>query len=697
MFAQSGSEPVTDDSTVTYPSSYFSQFAPVSVRDMLDRIPGIDLALGNQNDARVERFLGGTRGLGGSSQILIDGKRLAGKENEARNQLSRIAAAEVQYIEIVRGTSSELDVQNSGQLINIVLREAQTRSSLSAEVGVRRFQDSSIKPEGTFSMTGQRGALSYQISANTSPGYRIEDTFELSLNPDLSFNETVELERIIERTNYNFNSNLTYEPSSENRFALNLLYSEQDPPTKLLRTFTDFSTGLGSISFEREDNPSKANNWEIGGDYEHIFGNGAKYKFLFIVNDRKQDTTRERFEFLSPGDFEFKNLFIDNGSRYREKILRTSYTQNVTPAQGLELGLEVAQTTQDSSLRLGLPLVGEGSLGFGGLVPVDLPNAFASVEEIRYEAFAIHNWRIAARMSLESSLIAEYSRIEQTGDVDNARHFDFLKPKVDFRYDINNSFQMHLTAEKFVSQLRFADFSAATNLMDEDQDTIAGNPELVQEESWRYNVNLDYRLPNDGGVVNLRLFYLDVENHIGRIDISPSPTQLKSTNGNVGDGSVSGLNLNTSIRLGMVGLPSALLTAGFLVQNSRIDDALIGKMRKVVPYDRGSFNFGFRHDMSGSGINYGFNYRSGIDGNRPLYDIDNVLFMGSPSNLTVFAEKQGFAGLTYRFEAINVFNYKQKQERRRFSGYLRDDVLKEIERFSTTDGVRLTFKVRGTF
>jgi len=28
---------------------------------------------------------------------------------------------------------------------------------------------------------------------------------------------------------------------------------------------------------------------------------------------------------------------------------------------------------------------------------------------------------------------------------------------------------------------------------------------------------------------------------------------------------------------------------------------------------------------------------------------------------------------------------------------LRDDVLKEIERFSTTDGIRFTFKVRGTF
>ena len=74
-----------------------------------------------------------------------------------------------------------------------------------------------------------------------------------------------------------------------------------------------------------------------------------------------------------------------------------------------------------------------------------------------------------------------------------------------------------------------------------------------------------------------------------------------------------------------------------------------------------------------------------------------MLFIGSRSNLTLFAEKQGFASLTYRFEAINLFDHKQKQERRRFSGYLRDDVLKEIERFSTTDGVRFTFKVRGTF
>ncbi|HIL60046.1 MAG TPA: hypothetical protein EYG31_05375, partial [Porticoccaceae bacterium] len=38
-----------DDATVTYPASYFAEYGAVSVSDMLNRIPGIGLALeGNQ-------------------------------------------------------------------------------------------------------------------------------------------------------------------------------------------------------------------------------------------------------------------------------------------------------------------------------------------------------------------------------------------------------------------------------------------------------------------------------------------------------------------------------------------------------------------------------------------------------------------------------------------------------------------------
>ena len=108
-----------DNSTISYPASYFTEFNPLTVNDMLDRVPGISLIL-EQNSSN---FSGDVRGLGASSQILIDGKRMAGKANEARSQLDRISAEQVASIEIVRGTSSDLDVQNTGQLVNIILEK----------------------------------------------------------------------------------------------------------------------------------------------------------------------------------------------------------------------------------------------------------------------------------------------------------------------------------------------------------------------------------------------------------------------------------------------------------------------------------------------------------------------------------------------------------------------------------------------
>jgi len=98
--------PSTDqDSTITYPATYFAEFDPFSVSDMLDRIPGINVARsggpggggGSGSSRGSDR-----RGLGaGGNQVLINGRRIAGKENEGNDQLSRIPASQVEYIEIL--------------------------------------------------------------------------------------------------------------------------------------------------------------------------------------------------------------------------------------------------------------------------------------------------------------------------------------------------------------------------------------------------------------------------------------------------------------------------------------------------------------------------------------------------------------------------------------------------------------------
>ena len=695
--AQDAADPdAADDSTVNYPAEFFSQYSPVSVDDMLSRIPGINLVL-DANRGGFSNFNSQDRGLGGSAQILIDGKRLAGKVNEAREQLARIAAEEVDYIEIIRGTSSGLDVQNVGQVVNVVLKRAASRSSIAAQAGMRRYRDGNVEPVASVSLTGQRENLNYLFSLSGQSNYRAEESLEVSTHGNGALNEIITFDRVAEQNPYRINSSLTWDIGSADRIAINALYNRNDPPSTLLRSITDHNRAPPRTSWERENVPATASNWELGGDYEHIFLDGSRFKLLFIANDNDIEILRERWEFDAPGDAERKNLYLHNASSYQEQIVRTSYTFSFGEGQGLELGVEGARTTQDTSLRLGRPLPGPGDPEVGGLFRIPVPNAVSTVSEDRYETFAVHNWRLNPRMRLESSLVGEFSEISQTGDVNNSRDFQFFKPKVDFRFDINPTLQLQASLEKVVSQLSFADFSANTNQRDEDQDTIAGNPELEQEQIWQYNLNLDYRLPNDGGVLSSRLFYFDVGNSIGRIELFTPGPGLAATNGNVGDGSILGFNFDASVRFGFLGLPQALATFGLLLQDSAIDDPLIGIERKVVPYDRGSFNIGFRHDVSRLGLNYGFNYRDRIGENRPFFDIDNVLYINAQSNLTAFVEKSGVAGLTFRFEAINLRDHVDRRTRFRYSGYLRDQMLRETEHFAVTTGLQFALSVRGNF
>ena len=342
-------EATEDESTVTYPASFFAQYGPVSVNDMLNVIPGISVALeGNE----VQSFNGADRGLGASEQILINGKRMAGKANEASSQLDRISADQVQYIEIIRGTSGDLDVRNSGQLINIVLLESQSSSSLATELGAAHFRDGQVEPIGTFSFSGQTGQLDYLLSAQVRAGYQDLESYEISvLPPGLGLNDVREIERTQDQTIYTLNSNIAYQISDGSRIAFNGLYQESDPPANLVRTITNFQNSPPSIRVEREELPASSDNWEFGGDYEYNFDSGGKYKVLFIVNEANNAVTRERFFSSGLDGPETKNLFLDTSRRERERIVRTSYTFDPADDQNLELGIERAQTILDSCIE----------------------------------------------------------------------------------------------------------------------------------------------------------------------------------------------------------------------------------------------------------------------------------------------------------------------------------------------------------
>ncbi len=680
-----------DNSTITYTADFFAEYSPISVNDMINVIPGIGLAIGRRGGSRNRRGLGA-----GENEILINGQRMTGKSNSGRDQLSRISADQVDYIQIIRGSSEELDVRNSGQTLNVVLLDAESRRSFNTEVNMDRYRDSTLSPGGKISVSGQSGALNYLVSAEAEPRYNNNIRKESSFDPDYSLQETIYQDEVRDETDLSFTSAFSYEFTND-IVQLNALYGESNPPTDTDRFITDYTGDEPVTRLERERREFDRYNWEIGGDWEHRFDNRSKYRVLFIVNDRHGENTRERFKVDDDGN-EVKDLYLYNLGRDRERILRTSYTFNLAPEHGIELGVERAQTIRDSDLKMGVDGEGTPSDEVGGLIPVIIPNSDSAVEEIRYEVFGVHNWQINDRMSLETTLLFEQSEITQTGDVNNKRDFDFFRPKIDYRFDLTSTMQFRASIEKTISQLSFRDFSSSTDNSDDDKNAELGNPNIVQEQAWVYTLNLEYRLPNNVGVLNSSIYYRDLEDVIDRIDISTTE-RLLSTRGNIGDAERWGMNLNASTRLGVIGLPNALLTANLGLADSEVVDPFLGHTRRMRGNSRGFYGSSFRHDLTDWSMNYGFNFSKPINGGsgRTFIDIDDIETEKNDANLTLYAEKQAFGGTTFRFEAQNTLDSSRCRERIRFDGRTADGVIEEIEDSCNGSGRKYALKIRRTF
>ena len=317
---------VGDDSTILYPFSYFTEFAPRTALDMLNRIPGMTMSSTSSRGSRSSggRSSGGSftnvsrggRGLGAGNngiQILINGKRTAGKNNDTQAQLQRIDADQVDYIEIIRGTSGELDVRGSTQIANIVLFNEVSNTTINYQASADYYADHSSKPGGSISYAGQAGDLNMIVSASAVPGYRYTEMREKSILPGELPNDFIDQTQILDNATYTLSTNLDYQFSGKSSARFNALLAEDDNPTEVDRLTVDLKGGGFQHSLEREDIPATNTNWEVGGDYEYRRNNGDRFKILGIANKNDTTNTRERWDVFE--DFtEQKNLFLDTAS-----------------------------------------------------------------------------------------------------------------------------------------------------------------------------------------------------------------------------------------------------------------------------------------------------------------------------------------------------------------------------------------------
>lgn len=676
-----------ENSTVIYPASFFQPYNPVSVNDMIDRIPGVSISGG-----------GGGRGLGSGGDLLINGQRLAGKDNSPQDQLRRIAAREVDRIEIIRGTSSDLAVRGSGQVVNVVLQDADTRASTSVEVSTDRHSDGTLQPGASISHSRQTGNLSAVVSLQADPQYNHNRRLETSYAPGMTPTEIMSESGIRDRMAYQASTTVGYR-TGQHRMQLNALYGTSDHPVDVSRAYRSPQSPDVVVRAEREPVDYVQNNWELGGDYEFELDDGSSLLFLFIVNDETDNNVRERFLTDAPQitAAERKALYVESNSRTRERIAQSTYSWSLTDEQDLQLGAERAQTILDSSLLIGRDAgIAEPSPQFGGLRPaLNLSNLGSSVEEMRYEGFAVHNWTLNNRMTLESSLVYETSEISQSGALNQSREFQFWRPSVDYRFNITNSLQLRATVAREVQQLSFANFTATANTSDNNKDADAGNPNLVPTQEMRYELTMEYRLPNDAGVVSSRFFMRDIEDQIGRINASTNPSQPVSAAGNIGDAKRWGVYLDGSTRLGALGMPDAILSSSLYLFDSEVTNPILGTTERIN--GRGRAQLGFRHDVVNWNLNYGFDYDQQFNGGQRNIEVNTIDYYNRGDSLTMFVSTVLFDDITFRLESNNTLDTDTCRHRVRYNGSAASGDINEIENSCWGNGQKLALKVRKTF
>ena len=667
--------PASEDTTISYCSDFFAQYPNANTAlDIINRIPAGQRIIQSANS--------GARGFAtNDDRILIDGKRLTGKTNDSEAALGRITIDQVDCIEIIRGASPDIKTSGGTSLINILLKKGKKKGS-----GTWRVEGEFVKgdaaPGGLLSYSGAIGRLDYQLSAERIDQRR---TFMLT---EQQFTGTDMLDQIkrerdgIRNARDKFTANLTYQLSDRHRVALNGLFLDWDVETRAPGVLFD---PLGAVTgaaerFSVEDQAE----WEVGGDYEGALSDTVTFKMLglYTVTDWEMLFGEDLLITGAAPEDDFQFNITQHSS---EAIARPSLKWNIGSKHELEFGSEFAVNQLTSDLAFFQRMSGV-------LTPVAVTGANTMIKETRDESYVLHTFNPDSKTTIETRLTAEYSKIEQTGDVAETRDFFFLKPSIELRYDLTAHQQIQLSALRNIKQLNFGDFAASAN---DDTNTFSGNSKLEPEKEWKFIASYEKRFQDDTGRILVTGTYQNIQDRIELIPLTDPSGKVISAVGNIGKASLLELQIEGALRLTRFGMPNVLIEPRLTLTKSSVTDPFTGQNRSLNNLRNVYFRSEVRHDLTDWGLSYGGAFAIG-DG-RAIYDVDETVFLNDFLFTSVFAEYQIFKGVTLRLEANDLNNFDRGRDRLLYATGVASGIVTSRELLEKREGRVYNIELRGNF
>ncbi len=684
--------------TVIYDRGYFQRYDVTTAEDMLRRIPGMMTLLDDTEENQQERGLGSS-----GEQILINGKRIAGKSTQIVTSLQRIQASSVNCIQLIRGTSSETNVQSEGVLVNLIIGNDESNSRNTSWQFINKLNDKGwFDVAGIVSHSGKWNDLDYLVSFERdvwsrhslrTQRYTNRSREEFYHFSDGSIQQNRLSDDFRDYNKYAINTNLAYEFDNDDTFLLNGFLQQLTINVTENIQFTAFNADgtLNRPGIDLKTSVPEQLAWEIGTEYRKKIADGD-LNLIFIYTHTKNEPTNFRNEIVGNVTSEINR--IEEEKIPTEGIIRGSYSWPITSSMALEVGAEGSLNKLDQTFNAFFDLDNNGSVE-------PLPTLNTEVEELREELFIIHNWKINDRLALESSIVAEASNVSNNFDSAPDQDYFFIKPRADLRYDLTSSDQIQIKIERTVEQLVLNLFVPTFDSNDTEVD--AGNLGLTPQTAWEFEARYDRRLANDNGTIDIRTFYYDIQDFtdkriIGFDNNDPINGAPISASGSIGDASHYGVEVKVSTRLSFINLPEVVVDVRYLRQESNVTDPFSGKNRIFErPW---LFDFGFRHDVTNWGMSYGMNIEK-FGGKFVQRDLNFSSLFTIDTLLDIFIEKELFSGISVRMEGRGLLPSKQGRDRTVFAvnnnaGVVNRTVLR-TESFEETRDRRFLISFRGAF
>jgi outer membrane receptor protein involved in Fe transport len=557
--------------TLSYDEEYFQRFEPVSVGDMMKRVPGVVFS-----DDIGEYAAPSLRGIGTEyTQVLVNGRRITGGTNDNTVVVDRIPSELVERIEIIRSPSADIDSQGIGGTLNVILKEGAELTGGVYRVGAYEI-DGEYVPSAFLSYGDANERTEWNMSVNYQERFNrkietdIERFFDGEGGQEPEFASVTEGPDERETTDLAWTGDLLMRVGEADEWRVGAFYIDTDrAETELGREFEvedddgELATGSGQAN---QLDAFQERNYGVFTSYEHAFGSGHTWE-LELTYDQT-DFEAEETNWEDDLDFDFASIGIEGVDDILPFLEQSNDDINgifaAVPHQANELREDeflasVEDTDADDSqlilkgsvdLELGGSRLKIGVEGYdrsrdfsfhafenedGVLEEDDSVFSLFDAKDERANGFVKWTKDFGAG-SLELGGRGEFTSLDLDSTVSEplAEAADALadigiiivdgnqievtedtfefNPSAHLRWDVGDRTQLRFSVARTVRRPSFDQLNPT--LVIDDEESILGNPTLDQETALGADVGFDVELGGTDAIMGINFFYRDVSDKI---------------------------------------------------------------------------------------------------------------------------------------------------------------------------------------